>query len=94
MGVKRGVELREEEEAEASADDEISIDEFVGVVGTEPLLTPPPPISGRVPDLNEVERVSIKLGPLPLTGATAVVVVDEPIRRLGGGDGGGNGTPG
>lgn len=71
-------------------DDKI-IDELillVGVFGIEPLLLFP--IIGRVPDLNDVDRVNIKLVPLPLMRLLPVNV----IRRLGGGDGGGNGIPG
>jgi hypothetical protein len=45
---------------------------------------------GRVPDLNDVERVNIKFVPLPLIIGLLVNVT----RRFGGGDGGGNGTPG
>jgi hypothetical protein len=46
-------------------------------------------IIGRVPDLNDVERVNIKLFPLPFIE----VLFNGATRRLGGGDGGGNGTP-
>lgn len=65
---------------------------LVGVLGTEPLLMLELtlPISGRVPDLNDVERVNIKFVPLPLMTLLLVRVT----RRFGGGDGGGNGTPG
>lgn len=72
-------------------DDDKIIDELillVGVFGIEPLL--PLPISGRVPDLNDVDRVNIKLVPLPLIK----LLLPNTTRRLGGGDGGGNGTPG
>jgi hypothetical protein len=63
--------------------DESSIDEcviLVGVLGIELPL-----IIGLIVDLNDVERVNIRLFP---------VEFDETIRRLGGGDGGGNDTPG
>lgn len=52
----------------------------VGVLGIEF-----PPIIGLIVDLNEVDRVNIKLLPLD---------TDEMPRLFGGGDGGGNGTPG
>lgn len=65
---------------------------LVGVLGTEPLLMLELtlPISGRVPDLNDVERVNIKFVPLPLM----MLLLVRVTRRFGGGDGGGNGTPG
>jgi hypothetical protein len=43
---------------------------------------------GRVPDLNDVERVNIKLVPLPLI----MLLFNNATRRFGGGDGGGNGA--
>ena len=55
---------------------------LVGVLGMEF----PPNIMGRVLDLNDVERVNIRLVP-PLEFGNAT-------RRFGGGDGGGNGIPG
>ncbi len=65
---------------------------LVGVLGIEPLFIPEfvLPIIVRVPDLNDVERVNIKLVPLPLI----ILLFDNVTRRFGGGDGGGNGTPG
>jgi hypothetical protein len=59
-------------------------DEFVALVGV--LGIEFPPNIGRVLDLNDVERVNIKFVP-PLE-------FDNVTRRLGGGDGGGNGIPG
>jgi hypothetical protein len=63
--------------------DESNIDEFVPLVGV--LGIEFPPNIGRVLDLNDVERVNIKLFPLEF---------DNVTRRFGGGDGGGNGIPG
>jgi hypothetical protein len=65
---------------------------LVGVLGIELLLIPRFVlfIIGRVPDLNDVERVNIKLFPLLLM----ILLVDNVTRRFGGGDGGGNGIPG
>jgi hypothetical protein len=65
-------------------DDESKIEEFVALVGVFGIEFPPN--MGRVLDLNDVERVNIKFVP-PLE-------FDNAIRRLGGGDGGGNGIPG
>lgn len=65
----------------------------VGVLGTDELLKPLVLlllIIGRVPDLNDVERVNIRLVPLPLIE----VLVVNGTRRFGGGEGGGNGMPG
>jgi hypothetical protein len=73
-------------------DDDNIIDELillVGVLGIEPLLIVEF-IIGRVPDLNDVERVNIKFVPLPLI----ILLFDNITRRFGGGDGGGKGTPG
>ena len=53
---------------------------LVGVLGIEL-----PPIIGRIVDLNEVDRVNIRLFPFE---------IDVMPRRFGGGDGGGKGTPG
>jgi hypothetical protein len=58
------------------------MDEFIPLVGV--LGIEFPPNIGRVLDLNDVERVNIKLFPLEFANVT---------RRFGGGDGGGNGTP-
>ena len=81
FGVRRGVAaVREELFVEF---DERRIEEFVILVGVLGIELPPQ--FGRIPDLNDVERVNIRLVPLILFGM---------IRRFGGGDGGGNGTPG
>lgn len=63
--------------------DESKIDELVALVGV--LGMELPPNIGRIFDLNDVERVNIKLVP---------PVFDSATRRFGGGDGGGKGTPG
>jgi len=59
------------------------MDEFVPLVGV--LGIEFPPNIGRVLDLNDVERVNIKL---------LLLEFDNVTRRFGGGDGGGNGIPG
>jgi hypothetical protein len=63
---------------------------LVGVLGIDPLFMPVfvLPMIGRVPDLNDVERVNIKLFPLPLI----MLLFNNATRRFGGGDGGGNGA--
>ena len=74
-------------------EDEDKIDVFgllMGVLGMDPLFVLPLPINGRVPDLKDVERVNIKLVPLPLI----ILLFVNVTRRFGGGEGGGNGIPG
>jgi hypothetical protein len=63
--------------------DESNDDEFIPLVGV--LGIEFPPNIGRILDLNDVERVNIKLVPL---------VFGNTTRRFGGGDGGGNSIPG
>ena len=92
FGVKRGDEFRVGVEDDDTDDDvDNNIDGFillVGVLGMEPLFKTP--VIGRELVLNDVERVNMRLVPFALR----MLLFINATRRFGGGDGGGNGTPG